>query len=490
MTLAPKTIYAKGLVLISVPLVVELVFAVTLFNVQRYYDEKLNKERSALEIIFHANEMWINCTEVMLLKGYYTLFGGPKPDTESRESRLLKEYRILRDFLVNNQRQAANLEMIRNGTYQALDMAKQLVPLEGLPAAGKMAALKANLKTFTQVYNEVNTISPRIRYFGRPQFFHSPKAAEEVGKATAFVDSFVLISLACSVLVAVLLFVYFIRTINSALAVMVDNTERFRRGEELRPPLGGEDELAKVDAGFHNMVDEIREAQRTRQAVMAMISHDLRSPLTSVLGYFSLLTSGAFGDPPPQAMVEAQSCEKNVERLIRLITDLLDLEKIEAGKLTLRPKMMPVKQVIDRAISATILVADENEVIVRGTPTSAEIYGDPDRIVQALANLVSTAVRFSPAGSYVDVSAAQEDDAVEIRVTSVNAAVPQARLDALFDRYQQKEESLRLELPISKEIVKLHNGTIGALSQNGHGCTFWVRVPAHAPSQEATAVAG
>jgi signal transduction histidine kinase len=319
---------------------------------------------------------------------------------------------------------------------------------------------------------------------GAVQFLARTAGITEVEKATALADKVVLGSLAASTLIAIMLFAYFMRSINTGVNVVVENTDRFKRGEELKPPVENGDELAQVDAALYEMAQEIREAERTKQTIVATIAHDLRTPLTTVLGYFTLLASGALGDVPPAAISVAEKCERDVEELIRLINDLLDLEKIEAGKLSLRPKMLPVKQVIARAISNVLPFAEEKGVIVQGGDSSAEIYADPDRIVQALGNLLSSAVKLSPDGSLVDASAVPHNGEVEVRVTSSGVSTPGDLLNTQFDRYHQREHGLRLELPISKELIKLHGGTIGAISENNR-CTFWCRLPSTMPTQQA-----
>jgi len=476
---APQTIFAKGLILISVPLLVELAFGTGMFALQKYYDTKLNKERIALETNFHLNELFIVCTEVLLMKGYYCLYGGEKPPIEEKIHRLKDVYSILKKVVANNAEQTANLERINENTFKAMDRAEQLRPIVGSQesAMGKRALLLSDLEIFQDTYHLVDAIAPEIHKFEKPEFLRKATAVEEVEKSTRLVNTIIVGSFAGSLLVAVLLFVYFIRSINRGVNVMVENTGRFERGEDLIPSAGGEDELARVDAAFHGMADEIKEAQRTKQAVLAMISHDLRSPLTSVLGYFSMLNQGVFGDPPPAAVAASEVREKEIENLIRQISDLLDLEKIEAGKLSIRPRTLSAKKVIDQSIHAVFMAADEQGVTVNGTNTAVEIYADPDRIVQALTNLITTAVRMSPSGSEVDASVGQENGTVEIRVTSPSAVVPPDELHEMFDRYHQTEGRLRLSLPLSKEIIKLHGGTIGVNAEQQRGCTFWMRLP-------------
>src|SRR5262249_23317192 len=156
--------------------------------------------------------------------------------------------------------------------------------------------------------------------------------------------------------------------------------------------------------------------------------------------------------------------------------DLLDLDKIEAGKLALEPRVLSVAQVMERAIGKVISSADNSGVIIRAGETGAEIYADPDRIVQALANLLSNAVKMSPRNSRVDVSVVQDDGWVEVRATSSGASISANQLGTLFDRYQHTEAGLSLELPLSMEIIKLHGGAMGATSEQPQGCTFWFRL--------------
>src|SRR5215813_13951755 len=125
----PQTIFAKGLILISVPLLVELAFGTGMFALQKFYDHKLNKERTALETIFHANEMFINCTEVLLLKGYYCLYGGERPPVEEKMARIDDVYSLLKKVVSDNPEQTANLERIRGNTVKAIEMADHLIPL-------------------------------------------------------------------------------------------------------------------------------------------------------------------------------------------------------------------------------------------------------------------------------------------------------------------------------------------------------------------------
>jgi len=493
LSIVPRTIYAKGLILVSVPLVIELALGMAMFALQHYYEARLNKERVAVETLFHANEMWNNCAEIMISQGQYAIFNGPEPSLAARIAQFHDEHRFLRKLVAHDPLRERELEQIHSCLWSALSLCDQLRPLEsqGQSVSEKMRILMSDIAVASRAFNLVLSVQDKMHRFASPdrkegklKYLDRTAAVTEVDKATLLVDQVVLGSLAASTLVAVLLFLYFIRSINKGLNAVVENTERFERGEELKPPVEQGDELAQVDAALYEMAEEIREAQRTKQTILSTISHDLRTPLTAVLGHFSLLRRGVFGDTPAAAVTVAQKCEKDLLQLIHSINDLLDLDKIESGELSLLPKRLSVKKVIESAISIVMVLADEREVTVQGEESSAEIYADPDRIVQAVANLLSSAVTLSPAGSSVNASALEHNGAVEIRVTSTGTSTTSDLLNAQFDRYQRREHGLRLELPISKELIKLHGGTVGAIS-NQVGCTFWCSLPSSSSSNQA-----
>ncbi|HEY9869747.1 MAG TPA: HAMP domain-containing sensor histidine kinase [Candidatus Obscuribacterales bacterium] len=479
---APKTIYAKGFVLISVPLLVELLFGVTMLSLQYYDDAKLNRERTALEIVYHANEMWINCAEAMMLMGYARLFGGSESPVHSRVAHLNHEYTLLTRLVAHNPQQIRELKNIRQSTNRVLQLIQRFRPLLSAErsTSEKIAVLTADIDTFVAAYNLINPMSFAIGNFAKPEFLHSPAAMKEVERTTTLVDSVVGGTLAVSTLVAIALFVYFIRTINNGLAVMVDNTQRFRRGEALTPRLGGVDELSRVDAAFHDMADEIRDTQGTREALMAMISHDLRTPLGSVLGYFSLLASGGLGHPSSEAISGAEQREREIEQLMHLINNLLDLERLDAGKLDIQPASAPLSTVIEDARDKMNSLAESKKIEIAVDAASVQIYADHDRMVQALANLLSGVVSLSPEGSTVNISAAPSGDRVEVRINCSAATLSTDQLNALFDRYQQTDIGLRLQMCVGKELIRLHNGTVEAACEQPHGLTLLLGLPSSA----------
>lgn len=233
-------------------------------------------------------------------------------------------------------------------------------------------------------------------------------------------------------------------------------------------------------------VTERQEIQRMRQAFVSMVSHELRTPLTAVSAFISLLEMGAFGEVSPDAKEQAGRAEANVSRLMKLISDLLDLEKMDSGTLNVSKTKCQLQEILDAVDEASRSFAEGKGVKLEIDSVGAEddsLYADADRLVQVLVNLISNAVKFSPPDGTVKVTHKLDDDVVEVRVCDQGRGVPAKYRDLIFERFQQVEVSdakqkggTGLGLAICKTIVEMHNGSIAVESEEGKGSTFWFRI--------------
>jgi PAS domain S-box-containing protein len=231
-------------------------------------------------------------------------------------------------------------------------------------------------------------------------------------------------------------------------------------------------------------VSERYEIQRLRQAFVAMVSHELKTPLTSVRGYLTLLELGAFGELPTDALDGAQRAEKNVIRLITLINDLLDLEKMESGKLKVTATKISLKSVLEQSFDAVRQLAQERQVAIELPVEDLSLYADADRLVQVLVNLLSNAIKFSPNREKVIVEVKDLAETVEFKVIDRGRGVPERFKASIFERFEQVEIAdarqkggTGLGLAVCKAIVEQHGGVIGVDSEEGKGSTFWFRLP-------------
>lgn len=231
-------------------------------------------------------------------------------------------------------------------------------------------------------------------------------------------------------------------------------------------------------------VTQRHEVERLKREFVAMVSHDLRTPLTSVHGSLTLLSAGALGDLTSDAHQVVTTAETELERLTKLVGDLLDIAKIEAGKMEVKAMPTPMQPIIARSIASISNFAERQGVSVNADKCEAQVVADSERLVQVLVNLLSNAVKFSPADSAVSITTDLVDSMLEVRVTDRGRGVPVEHQQAIFERFHQVEgadatekKGTGLGLPICKQIIEQHGGAIGVRSQPGQGSIFWFTIP-------------
>lgn len=231
-------------------------------------------------------------------------------------------------------------------------------------------------------------------------------------------------------------------------------------------------------------ITEREKAEQFKQELIAMVSHDLRSPLTSVQGVMTLLARGMYGQLTDTGEKRVRVAEQSLARLIHLVDDILDLERMEAGKLQFNLERTPLSSVIDRSIESVYDFAQQSHIRIDATPTEIEVDVDEDRLQQVVVNLLSNAIKFSPKHSVITVEAQKARDYVEVRVIDQGPGVPSAEQEGIFLRFHQVDsmtamhKGTGLGLAICKAIIDGHAGSIGVRSELGGGSIFWFRIPA------------
>jgi PAS domain S-box-containing protein len=270
------------------------------------------------------------------------------------------------------------------------------------------------------------------------------------------------------------------RTLQGVFAAARDVTER-KHIEQMLQEKNVELEGAKFIA--EQTVERLEEVERLKQGFLSTVSHELRTPLTSIRGSLGLLASGAVGPLAAEVVDVVGIAERNAVRLIALINDILDLERLETGKIELQFAHVPVETILRRAIESLATFGQNHGIVFEAPEVSSVIWADADRIVQVLVNLLSNAVKFSPPGGVVTISVNRRESWVEFRVSDQGRGVPMEHRRPIFERFRQVETSdarekggTGLGLAICKSIVEQHGGTIGVDSEAGAGSTFWFQI--------------
>ncbi len=237
-------------------------------------------------------------------------------------------------------------------------------------------------------------------------------------------------------------------------------------------------------------ISERKKIERMKNQFVSTVSHELRTPLTSITGSISLLASGAAGVLPPKAHSMMAIAERNTKHLASLINDLLDIEKLVEGKLSLELRKQALAPLLEQAVSLNEPYGAQRDVTLALSPDTprTDVVVDSQRLLQALNNLISNAIKFSPAPGQVEVSAQLHADVekpfVSIAVVDNGEGVPEAFRDQIFNRFAQADSSdtrrqggTGLGLAITRELVTAMHGEVGFDSVPGQGSTFWIRLP-------------
>ncbi|HVH88614.1 MAG TPA: ATP-binding protein [Terriglobales bacterium] len=239
--------------------------------------------------------------------------------------------------------------------------------------------------------------------------------------------------------------------------------------------------LASVFLAFRDL-SRRRDVSRMKSEFVSVVSHELRTPLTSIHGSLGLLASGLLGTEKGKRMLEIAA--NNTDRLIRLINDILDIEKLDAGAIELHRTICNAGDLMSRAADVMRAMADEHRTTLITGHSSALVDADSDRILQCLTNLLSNAIKFSDHGGAISMSAAPVGGFVRFAVRDQGRGIPASMQTSIFERFHQVDASdsrrkggTGLGLAITRSIVQQHGGRIWVESQLGKGSTFFFTLP-------------
>ncbi len=243
-------------------------------------------------------------------------------------------------------------------------------------------------------------------------------------------------------------------------------------------------------------IHERKTAELTKSEFVSTVSHELRSPMTSVMGAVGLIRSGRLGAMPPKVQELLDIAQANGDRLVQIINDILDMDKIEAGQLDFHMVSQSLHDLLQAAVREAEGLALERDVAVTLDLVGADVLVevDADRFAQVMANLLSNAIKFSSPGDVVTVSTRNMGDQARILVRDRGPGIPAQYRPLVFDKFTQADPSdarrtggTGLGMSIAKAIVEKFNGTIGFETAMGKGTTFYFDLPKQVPAVRAEA---
>ena len=251
-------------------------------------------------------------------------------------------------------------------------------------------------------------------------------------------------------------------------------------------------------SGYLMIAADLSERQAIRKMMdefVSIVSHELRTPLTSIKGALGLLAGGVTGVLPPKAAEMANIAQGNVERLSRLVNDILDLQRIESGRITMDKRPCNIADLLKESTEAVRLVGEAEGVTILTSCCEASVQADRERIVQAFVNLLGNAIKFSPRGGRIEFAAERTSGGVLFRVKDEGRGIPREKLETIFERFVQVDASdarekggTGLGLAICRTIIEQHAGRVWAESEPGRGSTFYVQLPVAESNSMTTSV--
>jgi len=230
------------------------------------------------------------------------------------------------------------------------------------------------------------------------------------------------------------------------------------------------------------------EAERMKKEFTSTLSHELRTPLTSIIGSLQLINSGVMGDVDKDVAELTVVAERNGQRLLDLINDILDIEKVESGKLSMSPEVFELGDLVREAMLLNKAFGERFKVRfeARGDLAGGRVFADRKRLLQIMTNLLSNAAKFSPEGAAVDIDMQANGAMIRVAVQDCGPGIPEAFRSRIFGRFAQADSTASrvkggtgLGLAICKRLVELMQGHIGFDDRDGGGTSFWFELPRH-----------
>jgi signal transduction histidine kinase len=268
------------------------------------------------------------------------------------------------------------------------------------------------------------------------------------------------------------------RDLVQILSELEENRERLERANR---------QLEESNRELNEANAKLRELSELKEEFLALTTHDLRSPLTVISGVINFFTSGRLGDLTPEQKNMVSMMERNTQNLIELVNDLLDASKLESGTMRLDLTSIELRSLIEDLSEQMQPMAREKEIALEATLPGdlPPLQADRAKLRRVLVNLLSNALKFTPRGGRITVTAAREAERVRVSVADTGVGIQPDDLARLFDKYEQarsratrSEKGTGLGLYITRQLVELHGGEISVQSEVGKGSTFSFTIPA------------
>jgi signal transduction histidine kinase len=229
--------------------------------------------------------------------------------------------------------------------------------------------------------------------------------------------------------------------------------------------------------------DKLRQLDQMKSNFVSHVSHEFKNPLFTIQDAIGIVLNGEVGGINEKQKQMLEFAKKNADRMLRLVTDLLDLSRIEAGKMQLRKERIDMAPFLEEAMAGREMDVSKKGLTLRKDISceAGAVTGDRDKLTQVIVNLLSNAIKYTPSGGTITVRATGDEDEARLEVSDTGPGIAKEDIDRLFDKFEritaENQEGTGLGLAISRDIINLHKGKIWVESEPGKGARFIITLP-------------
>ncbi|CAN5739356.1 hypothetical protein BH10CYA1_BH10CYA1_34650 [soil metagenome] len=517
------SVLMQGIVIISVPLIFQLCFIASLVDLFRRAGEQVYREEASKNALVALNHMSDEYTDsarcgVMYV---YTKSGSFWKLFEMSKGKAVDQLDKAMTFLSGaNEQSTQDLKKIRLSLDGFSSMLKdeaarlhesnatsELRPYftDGkMPTAAEVHALVSDKAKQHAVVTQIVSLlrdkthiarlyTPLIEvYKAQERVMATEKAigenlAKQRSDMVNRLHQLFYAGLVVNIVISIFLVVFLMRSLADRLKHVMENTARIVKREPLATPEKGiDDEIAYLDQVLFSTGSHIIELDNFKKDLIGIVSHELRTPLSAIAATLEALSLGVFGELSEAARLKLKIADEEARQLIALINDLLDLEKMDAGKFIMDKAEFQIVDLFEPAKEAVESLAESKniQVVTESIDDSLTIFADRNRMRQAVINLLANAIRLSPQNETVRLSVSKSNGKIEFRIVDHGAKISDELQKKIFDRFIQIDSADKgqfrtsgLSLAITKAIVEQHGGNVGVISETGTGNTFWFEFP-------------
>lgn len=340
------------------------------------------------------------------------------------------------------------------------------------------------------VLPEIARINTAVRQTEADLRLRTAERVDEAATVTVEAQRTAAGALAIALLLALLIALWLLRSISTPVFFLERGMRAVADGDfSYRLPYTGtrRDEFGRLAGSYQLMARQLAELDKLKAEFISVASHELKTPINVIIGYLELLKEGIYGQMSPKQIEVCATMEKQAHTLTRLVRQLLDVSRFEAGGGRVDPRKIDLARFLQHLEASFQGLAVQRGItftVRRSASVPAEVSWDEDRINEVLGNLLSNAFKFTPRGGEVTLGVESENSTVRISVRDTGAGIPADQLPHIFEKFYQADNQASaalkgtgLGLAIAKQIVEAHQGTISVDSTEGAGTTFMLTLP-------------